>query len=337
MGYAGYLALNKEISMGEFTLILLSGQSVFALVGIFKSKYNQFLSYSFTAENLFETLDVDNEEHVKTPTHSAIEDPNEIKGNLVIEDLSAMMPFDVTPRGEPQTLFENLTLHVKQGEIIGIIGAFGTGKSTLLHMITGFNKELFIGGNIQIDGISVLEISKKLLIKKVALIPQNLTLMPGTIEQNLVYGVDSYSEEKLEKLLDMMGASILYKKGEQFPDGLQTVILKSVDGKPKIELNEYQKAVIVLVQALIKEPKILLLDEFFGHIVGNEIGIEKCLRKLNDTKKLTIIMTTKDNNASALKFCNRVYVLDANLKTLRDIDVPMNKYAMMKRQFSAYK
>jgi ABC-type multidrug transport system fused ATPase/permease subunit len=234
-------------------------------------------------------------------------------------------------------LFENLNLQIKQGDIVGLVGSFGSGKSTLLQMLAGFNRELIVKGNLQLDGISIKDISKKVLTKKVGFIPQNLTLMPGTIEQNLTYGIESYSEEKLERILDLMGASFFYRKEEPFQNGLQTVILKSVDGKTKIELNEYQKACIVLAQALIKEPRILLLDEYFVHITGNEIGIEKCLRKLNDTKKVTILLTTKDTNTNALKFCNRVYTVDPTIKGLKDLDMPLNKFATMKRQNTAFK
>lgn len=153
---------------------------------------------------------------------------------------------NVSFKYENTSIFENLTLSVKDGEKVGIIGESGSGKSTLLKILAGLNKPT--SGEIDVDG----EKSPEGIIKKVSVVMQSPMLLPLSILENITMGHE-YEDSKIEKIIE---AANLKKWTDTLPEGLNTYLGDRAD-----ELSGGQAQRIAIARAMFKDANILLLDE----------------------------------------------------------------------------
>lgn len=146
---------------------------------------------------------------------------------------------------------ENIDLHIKAGETVGVIGSTGDGKSTLVSLIPRFYDAL--SGTVCVDGRDVREYSLRNLRDGVSMVLQNGSLFSGTIESNLRWGNDNATREQIEQAAQAAQAHDFITA---FPDGYNTEL-----GQSGVNLSGGQKQRLCIARALIKEPKILILDD----------------------------------------------------------------------------
>ena len=132
-----------------------------------------------------------------------------------------------------------------------IIGGTGSGKTSLVNMIPRFYDAT--EGEVLIDGKPLTELNLSKYRHYISVVPQNSILFSGTIRENITYGLGSYTEEQLNKAIEMANLSEFVNK---LPDGLNTRIGENGD-----KLSGGQKQRINIARALIRDPKILILDE----------------------------------------------------------------------------
>ena len=148
-------------------------------------------------------------------------------------------------------IVRDLSLSVKAGECIAVVGASGSGKSTIMNLIIGFLTP--VSGRILIDGKPLDEFNLSQYRHHISVVPQNSILLAGTVRENITYGLTRYSEEDLQKAVKIADLEEVLK---DLPNGIDTDI-----GEHGDKLSGGQKQRITIARALIRNPEILIFDE----------------------------------------------------------------------------
>jgi ATP-binding cassette subfamily B protein len=259
LGFSGCLAYKGYITVGEivlyqtyFTQIL---NQVNSLVNVYPDIMKGFESIRSVGE-IFLADDVEDFRGKEKLKH--------IEGKFSFQHVSVRY----SPAAPPSLYDFNLT--VKAGEKIAIVGESGAGKTTILNLILGFIKPS--SGAVYLDNKDLSEINLDSFRSRIAFVPQNVVLFPGTIRENITYGMDSVSEEKLKETIGLANLTEVIKS---LPNGLDTVI-----GEHGDTLSGGQKQRITIARAIIRDPKIIILDEATSALDSES---EKRVQKALDT------------------------------------------------------
>lgn len=145
---------------------------------------------------------------------------------------------------------DNISFSVKRGQTVGIVGATGSGKTSLVNLITRFYD--VCDGEVLVDGINVKEYSSEALLSKIGIVPQKAVLFKGSLRDNMKWGNDDATDEEIiDAIATAQGKDIISKKG-----GLDANIEQG--GK---NLSGGQKQRLTIARALVKKPEILILDD----------------------------------------------------------------------------
>lgn len=190
-----------------------------------------------------------------------------------------------------------ITLSVKKGETVGIIGSTGSGKSTLVSLIARFYDAT--GGSVFLDGVNIKSWSKKALSDKIAVVMQRPQLMSGTIRSNLLFGKPDATEEEMWEALRIAQAEEFVKKKD---GGLDAIVEQG--GR---NLSGGQKQRLSIARAVIKKPEILILDDSSSALdFATDAALRKALRSLSGNVTLFIV----SQRATTLMHSDKIMVLD---------------------------
>jgi len=177
-------------------------------------------------------------------------------------------------------VLDDVNIHIKAGELVGIIGSTGSGKSTLVSLIP----RLYDAdeGEILVDGINVKDYSLENLREKIAVVLQKNTLFSGTIAENLRWGKEDATDEEIANVAKIAQADSFITS---FPDGYNSDI-----GRGGANLSGGQRQRVCIARALLKEPKIIILDDSTSAVdTATDASIRKAFREqLTNTTKLII-------------------------------------------------
>ncbi len=194
-------------------------------------------------------------------------------------------------------VLKNISFRANPGETIGIIGSTGSGKSSLVQLIP----RLYDAdeGQVLVDGVDVREYSLKHLRDGVAMVLQKNTLFSGTIMDNLRWGDESATDEQVYEMAQYAQADGFVKS---FTDGYETEL-----GQGGVNVSGGQKQRLCIARALLKQPKILILDDSTSAVdTATEAEIRKSFStSLKDTTKLIIAQ-----RISSVEDADRILVLD---------------------------
>lgn len=197
--------------------------------------------------------------------------------------------------GEP--VLKDINLTILPGETVGIIGSTGSGKSTLVGLIPRFYD--VSAGSIKVDGEDIHLVDPKRLREKIAFVPQKNILFTGSVEENIKWGKEDASMEEVEKAAEIAGAHDFIASS---PEGYQTRI-----GQGGVNFSGGQKQRISIARALIKNPKILILDDSTSAVdVTTEAGIKAGLKKY--AKGLTCILIAQ--RITSIIDADKIVVMD---------------------------
>lgn len=196
-----------------------------------------------------------------------------------------------------QFVLEDINLSVKNGETLAILGSTGSGKSSLIKLIPRFYDTT--KGTVKINGIDVKDYELTALRDLVGFVPQKNELFSGTIEENLRWGNPDATQEEMETAAEIAQAHT-YITG--FSKGYHTVI-----GAKGTSLSGGQKQRLCIARALLKQPKILIMDDSTSALdLGTEARLQTSLKTaLSDVTVITIAQ-----RIASVKSADRIAVLD---------------------------
>ncbi len=192
----------------------------------------------------------------------------EISKNAKVEDKTS------------KTILKNINLKIQAGETIGILGATGSGKSTLAQLVPRLYK--VNDGKVLIDGIDINEYKIKNLRQGVSMVLQKNVLFSGTIKENLLWGNENATDEQIKKACQKAQADDFI---ESFDDGYDHVLEQGASN-----LSGGQKQRLCIARALLKEPKILILDDSTSAVdMSTEAKIRKGIKEAYEGTTVIII------------------------------------------------
>lgn len=183
-----------------------------------------------------------------------IQDPESEKD--IVPDKRGTVEFDNVTFGYPgaQPVLKNISFTAEKGKVTAVIGATGSGKSSLVSLITRFYD--VTDGRVLFDGTDVRELSQKTLHSLIGFVPQKATLFSGTIKDNLLYGDENASEERLRLALDISQSSEFVDK---LPDGINSRVSQS-----GTNLSGGQKQRLSIARALVRQADVYIFDDSFS-------------------------------------------------------------------------
>ena len=203
-------------------------------------------------------------------------------------------------------VLKQFNLSVKPGQKIALVGATGSGKTTVVNLLTRFYE--IDGGEITIDGINITDIPKADLRRSIAIVLQDTVLFSDTIRNNIRYGSPDATEEDIR-------AAAATAKADRFidrlPDGYETLLAESGSN-----LSQGQRQLLAIARAVLADPKILILDEATSNVdTRTEMQIQQAMVALMQNRTSLIIA----HRLSTIRDADMIVVLrDGNIAEAGD-------------------
>ena len=211
-------------------------------------------------------------------------------GELELRDVS----FGYQP--EYGLVFENLSLHIRQGEYLALVGVSGVGKTTLGSLIARFYE--VSGGQIRLDGVDIREIELGSLRRSIGLVEQDVYLFAGSVAENIAYGCPASSRAEIIAAAQNANAHDFIMR---LPQGYATHI-----GQRGVKLSSGQKQRLCIARVFLKNPPILILDEATSALDNaSEAAVQASLARLIDSRTTLVIA----HRLSTIRHADRILVL----------------------------
>lgn len=281
------LALKGVMTVGTIQAFLQYVKNFTRPINEIAQQYSSIQTAIAGAERVFEIMDADAETDEGTDTDFSIENVN---GDLVFGNID----FSYVP-GEK--VLQNFDLWIKSGQKLAIVGATGSGKTTVVNLLTRFYD--IDGGSITLDGQSIYDIPKKKLRGSIGIVLQDTVIFNDTIMQNIRYGrLDATDEEVIAAAKTARVADF----AEKMSDGYHTMLSEGGGN-----LSQGQRQLIAIARAVLADPKILILDEATSSIdTRTEVQIQEAMLALMKGRTSLIIA----HRLSTIRDADKIVVID---------------------------
>ncbi|MBX2944236.1 MAG: peptidase domain-containing ABC transporter [Cyclobacteriaceae bacterium] len=285
-GLSSWMVLKETLQLGEMVALLSMAGSIIPSLNRLAIANIQFQEARVAFDRLFEFASIKPETQ---PSESSI--------NLVeIEQLTVnKLSFRFPGRAR---LLKEISLNVKKGEVIGLLGESGGGKSSFLQIIQKFYKPE--SGTIEVNGIDLDRISTSTWRNLIGVVPQEVKIFNGNLLYNLTL---SDNPDEYQSALEFCKQAGFDKYFESFPQSYLTIL-----GEEGINISGGQKQVVALARALFRQPQLLLLDEATAAMDKNTEAF--VLKLLMNLKQNTAVILVTHRIQTARK-ADRIYILDA--------------------------
>ncbi len=287
LGYGGILCVTtNELTIGELLTYVIYLQMLQKPVEFLSWVVNWWARCLDSAQRVFEILDA--EPDVKDKENPVI--LREIRGEIEISELQ----FEYEPA---HPVIKNLSLKINEGEMLGIVGKTGAGKTTISNLIARLYDPK--SGIIKIDGYDAKDLSSKQLRRNIGIVSQDIFLFMGTIADNIRYG---HPDATNEEVIAAAKAASAHKFISKLPDGYETRV-----GSGGQDLSGGQRQRISIARTIIQNPKILILDEATASMdTQTERKIQQSLSKLKKGRTTIAIA----HRLSTLRDADKLAVID---------------------------
>ena len=277
------------MSPGDLTAFLLYTFSVAGSIGTLGSLYSTLKSLRGASARVFEILD----------TPPAIVSPQApanlptISGRLCLSQVGFAYP----SRAEDPAL-RGIDLSVEPNEMVALVGPSGGGKSTIFSLLLRFYDP--DSGTIELDGHDLRELRLEELRAAIGLVPQDIFLFSGTIEDNIRYGAQHATEAEVRRAAELAGASEFI---DRLPSGMGEIV-----GERGVRLSVGQRQRIAIARAFLRQPRVLLLDEATSSLdPDSEAVVQRALDELMRGRTTLVIA----HRLATAKRADRIVVVDS--------------------------
>ncbi|MHA6963743.1 type I secretion system permease/ATPase [Zobellella denitrificans] len=282
-----YLIAAGELSMGGLiAAVMLSSRAIAPMVqmSVLSTRYNQAKSAMTILEQIMAAPD--EQETGKRYIHHPV-----FAGDILFDQVSFRYP------GSEHDVLSGLTLHIKAGEKVAVIGRIGSGKTTLERLIVGLYKPT--AGAIRIDGIDIGQLQPAALRRNIGCVPQDVNLFFGSIRDNIVIANPLADESLVLRAAQQAGVTLFTN---QDPDGLDKQV-----GEGGRQLSGGQRQAVAIARALLNAPVMLVMDEPTSNMDNrSEQYIRQELARLKPEQTLLLIT----HRTSMLEVVDRLIVLE---------------------------
>jgi ABC-type multidrug transport system fused ATPase/permease subunit len=251
--------------------------------------YAEIVSTIGATERIFDILKEDAEIDVsdKEPTQS-----HSLSGRISYRDVHFSYP-----TREDIEVLKGINLDIAPGSKVALVGASGSGKTTMVALLQRFYK--LQRGRIEINGQSISDIPLSAYRRNVAIVPQEVLLFGGTIEENIRYGKPNATQEEIIAAAKQANA---WEFIDSFPEKLETIV-----GERGIKLSGGQRQRVAIARAILKDPDILILDEATSSLdAESERNVQEALNSLMEGRTSIIIA----HRLSTIREVDQIFVLD---------------------------
>ncbi len=282
--FGGYFALRGIITVGTISAFIIYAKQFTRPINEIAQLYGTVQTAIAGAERVFELIDHPSEDR------SGDRDMEHVRGEVSFRNVD----FSYVP--EKQVLHD-FSLDVRPGEKVALVGATGSGKTTVVNLLMRFYD--INAGQILIDGVDIRDISRDELRRNTAIVLQDTVLFSDTVETNIKYANMEASQEQVEAAAHMSNADFFIRK---LPKGYQTFLKQAGSS-----LSQGQQQLLAIARAVLANPKILILDEATSSVdTRTEKHIQDAMVKLMGGRTSLIIA----HRLSTIRDADKIVVMD---------------------------
>ena len=267
--YGGYQVMSGVTTPGELAAFFLYALIVAGPIGTFVRLYTQIQEASGAIRRVYEILD----------TAPAIDNP---ENPIFLENITGRIQFENVSFGYRQELeiLHNINFDVRPGQTVALVGPSGAGKSTVIKLLHRFFDAS--QGSIRLDEHDIRSLDRKSFLSQIALVPQETLLFGGTEKENILYGKLDATDQELEDAAKKANAHDFIVDLE---NGYETIV-----GEKGAKLSGGERQRIAIARAILKNPKILVLDEATSSLDNcSEALIQEAVEKLMEGRTTFIV------------------------------------------------
>ena len=263
----GWLALEGELSLGAYSVIVFITQRLLWPLTRLGQTFDLYQRAMASTTRVLDLLDT--KVGIVEGNHSL----ESIQGDINFKNIN----FAYSNREE---VLKNLNLSIPSGSTVGLVGATGSGKTTLIRLLLRFHDSS--NGKISIDGFDVRNLTLNSLRKSIGLVSQNTTLFPGSVRENILYGNPDASQDEIINAAKI-GEALAFI--EELPNKWDTNI-----GEDGHKLSGGQRQRLAIARAVLKNAPILILDEATSNVDNEtEAALQRSIEKISENRTTLII------------------------------------------------
>ena len=287
IAFGGYLIMKGEMDFIDLTTFALYVTTFITPIRKLSAFVEQFMQGMAGFKRFTELMRVEPDIQ-DAPDARAL---TNVKGDILVDDVTFRY------ESSPEPVLEHITLHIRPGETVAVVGPSGGGKSTLCQLIPRFYD--VTGGRVLVDGQDVRELKQHDLREHIGIVQQDVFLFAGTIYDNIRYGRPDATEAEI---IEAAKKAEIYDDILEMPEGFQTQV-----GERGVMLSGGQKQRVSIARIFLKNPPILILDEATSALdTVTEARIQSAFDALAQGRTTLIIA----HRLSTIRSAGRIVVID---------------------------